>query len=246
MIGDIHFECCWTDQSLPKLKHDCMALVNSGFGSFFTDAFYNAKFIENIYGPSLITVIYVDGVAAGTNVMWRNDLESVKAYQFADTCLLEQYRGRGLFKKLMAYVLEVLGDETLVYGFPNENSYPGCVKMGLHVEHLYKTLCLFNNNNRKNAEIEDGYAAWWLKAQNGISYINKRGAYYLVRKNKTKPVATLLGRVSEATARLFPQTEGFCLLIGFETKSSIYNKNKSIPLVCNKKWKIPYWKIDAI
>lgn len=220
-----------------------MALANSVFGAFVTEAYFKSKFIDNIYGPSLITLAYVDGVAAGTDVMWRNDLESVKAYQTVDTCVLELFRGMGLFKKMTAFELGLLGKETPIYGFPNVNSYPGYVKMGWQVKHFYKTPCL----SVKNVDIENRYAAWWLKAQNGISYIEKRGDFYLVRKHKSKPVATLLGRVSETTAMLFPKTEGLFLLKRFETKSSIYNKNKSIPLVCNQNWmKIPYWKIDAI
>ena len=241
MENQIQIESFWTDKLSCERKNNLINLANTVFGPFLTETYYHAKYVENIYGPSLATLVRVDGVAVGTNIMWRNDVDFVKAYQFADTCLLEPFRGKGLFMKLMAHVLDVLGDD-LVYGFPGANSYPGCVKIGLHVEHLYKTICLFKND----AVIDDGYAAWWLRAQNGISYINKRGKYYLVRKNKSKPVATLLGRVSDATAQLFPKTEGLCLLEGFDTKSSIYNKNKSIPFVCNKKWNVPYWKIDAI
>lgn len=243
MTGKIHFECCWTDQPVPKLKQDFMVLANTVFGNFVTDHYYNAKFVDNIYGPSLITVAYVDGVAAGTDVMWRNDLDSVKAFQTVDTCVLEQFRGMGLFKNMTYFELELLGKDMPVYGFPNVNSYPGYVKMGWQVEHLYKTVCL----SPDNADVEDGYAAWWLKAQNGISHMIKRGRCYLVRKHESKPTATLIGRVSETTARLFPKMEGHCLLKRFESKSSIYNKTKSIPLVCNQQWmKIPYWKIDAI
>lgn len=242
MTQQVHLEYYWTDQPVPELKHAFMTLANTVFGDFVTERYYNAKFVENIYGPSLVTVAYVDGEAAGTDVMWRNDLDSTKAYQTVDTCVLEQFRGKGLFKKMTCHELELLGNDTLVYGFPNVNSYPGYVKMGWQVEHLYKTLCL----SPKKESIEEGYAAWWLKAQNGISYINRKGDCYLVRKHESKPVATLIGRVDETTARLFPMTAGRCLLRSFETKSSIYNKNKSIPLVCNQKWKIPYWKIDAI
>lgn len=242
-MNNISIECCWTDNPVPKLRCDFMSLANTVFGSFVTENYYQSKFVDNIYGPSLITVVYVDGNAAGTDVMWRNDLDSAKAYQTVDTCVLEQFRGMGLFKMMTRHELELLGDDTLVYGFPNVNSYPGYVKMGWQVKHLYKSLCL----SPKNEDIDNGYAAWWLKAQNGISYVDKRGEYYLVRKADSKPVATLIGRVDETTAKLFPKTVGCCLLKCIDTKSSIYNKNKSIPLVCNKKWmKIPYWKIDAI
>ena len=242
MEQKIEIRNCWTDVPSNRLKRDFIRLANTVFGTFVTEAYYKAKFEDDVYGPSLLTVIYVDGQPAGADVMWRNDLWGLKAYQTVDTCVLEQYRGMGLFKKMTRWELELLGNDTLVYGFPNTNSYPGYVKMGWQVERLYKTLCL----SPKKEIIEEEYAAWWLKAQPGISHIQKNGNYYLIRKKKN-PVAMLIGRVDETTARLFPKSENVRLFKSFETKSSIYNKNKSIPLVCNQpKVEIPYWKIDAI
>lgn len=243
MERQIQIKGCWTDAPSAQLKNDFITLANTVFGAFVTKDYYSAKFENNVYGPSLISVVYVDGHPAGTDVMWRNDVAGIKAYQTVDTCVLEQYRGMGLFKKTTRWELEQLGRDTLVYGFPNVNSYPGYVKMGWQVKHLYKALCL----SVKCEEVEDKYAAWWLKAQQGITHIQKKGNYYLIRKKEKSPMATLIGQVDETTARLFPQSGGTFLFKRFETKSSIYNKNKSIPLVCNQpKMEIPYWKIDAI
>lgn len=243
MDHQILIKSCWTDDLSGKLKKDYIHLANAVFGAFVTEEYYKAKYESNIYGPSLLTVVYVDGVAAGTDVMWRNDLNGVKAYQTVDTCVLEPYRGLGLFKKLTYYELERLGQNTLVYGFPNENSFPGYVKMGWQVQHLYKTLC----RPVEGDEVATDYAAWWIKAQEGINYIRKKETFYLIRKHGKRPVATLIGRVDAKTAQLFPETKGVWLLKHFDSKPSIYNKNKSIPLVCNRpNEEIPYWKIDAI
>ena len=240
---EIHFESNKSDTISLALKEDFMHLANMVFGPFVTEEYYKAKFLDNIYGPSLVTVVYVDGCPAGTDVMWRNDLNGEKAYQTVDTCVLEEFRGMGLFKKMTCYELDLLGKETLVYGFPNVNSYPGYVKMGWQVQRLYKTLCCSKDMD----EIPSDYASWWMKTQSGIHHLRKKGNYYLIRKNNNKPVATLIGRVDEQTAASFPEAQGVWLLKHFQTKPSIYNKNKSIPLVCNKPNKeIPYWKIDAI
>lgn len=243
MEHQIQIKGTWTDAPSVRLKGDFIHLANSVFGAFVTEAYYKAKFEDNVYGPSLLTVIYLNGQPAGADVMWRNDVDGTRAYQTVDTCVLEQYRGLGLFKRMTCRELDLLGEDTLVYGFPNQNSYPGYVKMGWQVQHLHKTLCL-----PVEAEIIDNaYALWWLKAQSGISHIYKNGKYYLIRKKKNNPVATLIGRVNEATARQFPESEAVWLFKHFKTKTSIYNKNKSIPLVCNQiGMKIPYWKIDAI
>lgn len=230
-----------------QMKEDFISLANTVFGAFVTEEYYKAKYENNIYGPSLLTVVYVDGYPAGTDIMWRNDLHGERAYQTVDTGVLVPFRGMGLFKKLSCHELDYLGQDTLVYGFPNVNSYPGYVKMGWHVSRLYKTPVLFNRSLLNKETIDSNYAAWWLKAQQGISHIRKNGAYYLIRTHKNSPVATLIGRVEEQVAKLFPRTSGCRLLKCFDNKQSIYNENKSIPLVCNDPNKeIPYWRIDAI
>lgn len=247
MGRQIIIEACWTDAPSAQLKNDFMGLANAVFGNFVTEAYYKAKFEDNIYGASLLTIVYVDGQPAGADVMWRNDLGGVKAYQTVDTCVLEPFRGMGLFKKITQWELETLGKDVLVYGFPNVNSYPGYVKMGWQVQHLYKAPTLLKKCSVPINDIESAYAAWWLKAQQGIIYIQKSGRYYLVRKKKNGSVATVIGGVDETTALLFPKSESICLFKRFETKPSFYNKSKSIPLVCNNGgMEIPYWKIDAV
>lgn len=243
MDHQIQIKSCWTDAPSSEIRADYTSLANTVFGTFVSDAYYKVKYEDNLYGPSLITVVYVDGKTAGTDVMWRNDIEGRQAYQTVDTCVLESFRGMGLFKKMTQYELDLLGRETLVYGFPNANSYPGYVKMGWHEQRLYKTLCRPQDGDK----IDDDYAAWWMKAQAGITHIQTTGTYYLIRKHGKSPLATLIGQVDATTARQFPETKGIWLLKRFNNKSSIYNKNKLIPLVCNRpKEEIPYWKIDAI
>lgn len=243
MDHQIQIESCWTNDLSGTLKTDFIHLANTVFGAFVTEEYYKAKYESNIYGPSLLTVVYVDGCPAGTDVMWRNDLNGERAYQTVDTCVLKPFRGMGLFKKLTCCELDYLGRNTLVYGFPNVNSFPGYVKMGWQVQRLYKTIRRLNGGDVIDAD----YAAWWMKAQQGIGSIRNNETFYLIRKPGKSPVATMIGGVDAKTAQLFPETKGVWLLKHFDSKPSIYNKNKSIPLVCNRpNEEIPYWKIDAI
>lgn len=243
MDHQIEIKSCWTNARPKELKTDYFYLANTVFGTFVTEDYYKAKYENNIYGPSLLTVAYVDGYPAGADVMWRNDVKGKKAYQTVDTCVLEPFRGMGLFKKITCHELDFLGYETLVYGFPNVNSYPGYIKMGWHEQRFYKTFC----RPRDGEALDVSYAAWWMKAQTGITHIRKKGTYYLIRKQGNKHTAILIGQVDEKTARLFPEAKGVWLLKRFDTTPSIYNRSKSIPLVCNKPNEgIPYWKIDAI
>lgn len=241
-------ESCWSDNITLKLKKDFIFLANSVFGGFITETYFKAKFINNIYGHSLITVAYVDNNPAGADAMWRNDIQGTEAYQTVDTCVLEQFRGRGLFKKITNYELDVLGKEVWIYGYPNANSYPGYVKMGWSVERLYKSLFLLNKNIQFEKDFIDiDYATWWLKAQDGITHFVNNGCYFLIRKKASKPIATVIGRVDEETAKMFPKTNGVLALKYFSKQFAFYNKNKSMPLIFNKKIKdIPFWKIDAV
>ena len=238
----------WSSDIDSKLKEDFITLVNSVFGNFLTEELFKTKYVDNIYGPSLLTVAYVDGEPAGVDAMWRNDVCGMKAYQTVDTCVLEQYRGMGLFKRITHYEMDLLGEDAWVYGYPNVNSYPGYVKMGWKVERLYKTWCFLHYAGGKAIDvIDENYVKWWLANQNGITYLNRKEGFFLIRKNKTKPVAVVLGKVDEKTAKLFPETKGFLLFKVFDKRCSFYNKKKSIPLIYNKETKdIPYWKIDAI
>ncbi|MBR3698934.1 MAG: GNAT family N-acetyltransferase [Bacteroidales bacterium] len=243
MEHQILIKSCWTDNLTTDFKNDFVRLANTVFGNYITEKYYRKKFSKNIYGPSLITIAYVDGRPAGTDVMWRNDLGRMKAYQTVDTCVLERFRGMGLLKKLTWQGLDVLGPDAFVYGFPNTNSFMGYVKMGWEVRYLYKTY----RRPCTGDDIDAKYAAWWMKCQTGIGHIQVRGNYYLVRKKKPAHMATLIGRVDDAAARLFPEEKGIWILSSFAAKPSIYNRNKTIPLVCNKpKMEVPYWKIDAI
>lgn len=247
MGHQIQIRGCWTDAAVPEMKNDFMVLANSVFGPFVTEAYYQTKFEHNIYGPSLLTVIYVDGQPAGADVMWRNDVRDVRAYQTVDTCVLKQFRGMGLFKKITCWELEALGEDTLVYGFPNRSSFPRYVKMGWRVNRLYKTFTLLHKDTTELNAIDADYAKWWPKAQQGILHVNSKGKQYLIRKKEKSHMAVLLGRVDGDAASLFPATKRAFLYQSFEIKPSIYNKNISIPLVCNRpKMEIPYWKIDAI
>lgn len=243
MEKQVIIESCWTDKELGKLKPDFIALANTVFGDFITEHYFRMKFKDNIYGSSLITVAYVDGQPAGTDVLWRNDLDGMTAYQSVDTCVLKRYRGNGLFKMITLHELDVIGPDTFVYGFPNANSFKGYLKQGWRVQYFYKTL----SRLRTDTFIESKYAAWWIQSQSGICYTHVRDRYYLIRRKSPTSLATLIGRVDKDTALLFPEATGGWIVKSLDTKPSIYNRNKTIPLVCNQPgMEVPYWKIDAI
>lgn len=66
---------------------------------------------------------------------WKN--EKILAAQSADTMTHPLYRNKGLFKDLSIKTLDLCRELKieLVFGFPNENSYPGFMKFGWQTIH---------------------------------------------------------------------------------------------------------------
>lgn len=64
--------------------------------------------------------------------VFRHDITFIRACQSADTMTDPDYRGEGLFTKLarMTYLEAQKQGIQLIFGFPNENSYPGFIKLG--------------------------------------------------------------------------------------------------------------------
>ena len=144
--------------------------------------------------------------------------------------------------------ISVVKQDAVIYGFPNVDSFPGFVKMGWIVQRLYKSIT-FLGKPRDVGYIDGPYAKWWLQFQTGISYLKRQGVCYLVRKRKGKPVGTVIGRVDEKTAVLFPKCSYLVLLISFSCQALFYNKDKFISLVYvgnSSVMEVPYWKIDAV
>ncbi|MEG1254249.1 GNAT family N-acetyltransferase [Clostridium sp.] len=75
--------------------------------------------------------------------------------QSGDTMVLSDYRGKGLFKKVISYAIKDLSQSgyDFIIGFANNNSYPGFIKLGFKkVDELkiYKTIINFKCINKVN------------------------------------------------------------------------------------------------
>lgn len=248
MKNDIVIKAGWSNEVALQMIADFMKVENEVFGDFCTNSYFETKYLNNIYGPSVLVVAYLDGMPVGADALWRNDVDGYMAYQSADTCVLDSCRGKGIFTEMVKTKLSIVRSDALVYGFPNSNSFPGFVKMGWSVVKMYKSVSLLCSPKDKEC-IDDSYARWWLRFHSGISYLKRGGCYYLVRKREGKIVGMLIGRVEEKTALLFPKTSKLLLLKYFSRKSSFYNKGNNMPLIYAKNTNeisVPYWKIDAV
>ena len=251
MEKTVQYDCRWSDKLDEKYINDFLFVEQTVFGDVWTREMFNRKFIENIYGLSLIVVVYVEGRPAAARSFWRNDVCKKEAYQPGDTCVISEYRGLGLFTKMTKVALEFLSGNEVIYNYPNNNSYPGYLKMGWSlVGEYYQRVLLFNNQYYKeDKEVLDiGYARWWLLQFNGVFSIKRGKDYFLVRKNPKRPFLYILARVNKETAALFTKTSPFAICFFMSQKKTWYNSHlNTIHVVSrNGNLAIPLWKMDAI
>ena len=90
---------------------------------------FNRKYIKNIYGDSILVVVYSNSIPVAARAFWRNDINGKRVYQPVDTCVTQQFRRRGIFAKMTNIALKMIKEEDIVYNFPNKNSYPQYIKL---------------------------------------------------------------------------------------------------------------------
>ncbi|KLU59385.1 hypothetical protein CEB3_c43710 [Peptococcaceae bacterium CEB3] len=96
----------------------------------------NLKNPASAEGALIYLALNEEGKIVGANSFFPGILEyegtSYRAVQSGDTMVLKEYRGRGIFGKILAFALADLREQdyALVYGYANGNSYPGFLKAG--------------------------------------------------------------------------------------------------------------------
>lgn len=211
-MGKVIFKEVWTNKITEKEIDDFLKVVNEVFPHYSFD--YNrfkVKYLENIYGPSLIVMGYDGEKCVSLRPMWRNDVNGNKAFQPCDTAVLPEYRGKGLFKKATLISLEILKD-SIIYNFPNSNSLPGYLKMGWKI--LKKYYLTFSRRDAELPNIPTDYLIWGLKAQkyNNTSHIRKKG-------NNYELVFGPIHKIFYAVVGYLPKLESYNLM---SSKKGIY------------------------
>lgn len=239
----------WANKASEQFLKDFMYVEHTVFGGFDRNL-VNRKHINNPYGPSLITVVYLDGKPVAADTMMRNDINGRLAYESSDTCVLEECRGKGVFTKLTKFEIEALEPDSIIYGFPNSNSFPGYVKMGWTVRYkMYPTL--FISRKRYNKEhpaiIDKPYAAWLAQSSSDYRYYKVCSDYYLVKFTSKKRLR-MIGRLSKDAIYLFKPASRWKPIIYNSAKKRFYHKDVyhgSLITYGNPQIHIPYWKSDG-
>lgn len=242
----------WSDDIDDKFIEDFLSVENSVFGGFASHM-VKRKIIHNIYGLSLVTIAYLGVEPIGADAMIRNDVGGQICFETIDTCVLENYRGMGVFSTITKKEIEEIKrvfPKAFIYGFPNANSYPGYVKMNWKVQHrLYPTLFLFPFlYNKDNPALIDLKYGIWLKSSSQEFYYFKHGRnYYLIKQGRKH--FQIIGRIEPDAALLFKRKKHPILIKCFSKRNTFFNNNNkyngSIVTYGKIPFDIPYWKCDT-
>lgn len=244
---EITYVLKWSDTIDDLFIEDFLRVENAVFGGF-TRKLFETKYLNNIYGPSLITIAYLNGQPVAADSMIRNDIHGV-AYQSADTCVLEACRGKGVFSQMKKREIEIIGDNTTIFGFPNRNSFPGFVKMGWTVQcslfpSFFVLPFLYNLNNPELIDYK--YAKWLSDSSQKYFYFKCGRKYYLIKQGKR--CFQMIGRTEPAAALLFERKKCPGIIKYFIKRRTLLNDKKyhgSIITYGEPQFDIPYWKHDV-
>ena len=219
---DFVFDCRWTDtlSASDKYVEDFLNVMAETWNTADTGELrrnFENRYFHNIYGPSLLTVIYCDGEPAGSGAMWRNDIGDRIAYQRIDTCTLEAYRGQGLFRRAIEKELSMIGEDALSYGFANPSSLAGYLKFGWKVLKADRVKIMFRPRKylkRNPSVIDAAYAGWYLVTfQKKIFRIKRGGLDFLVMPTSHTRVYQVIGAAEENAVKFFDPAPSLSVLV---------------------------------
>lgn len=249
-MENIVYDIRWSNAVDEKFSQDFRHVCSTVFNNDFSQELFDRKFIQNIYGPSVLVVVYIDDVPSAARALWRNDIDNKEAYQPGDTCVMENCRGKGVFSVMTKKSIAFLPETAIIYNFPNPNSYPGYIKMGWKLLHDYNVRLLSSYNEYEKEHpvvMDDKYAKWWIVGRD-LTYTNRFGHYFLLQKDHRPMCYRILAEVSEQTAKKFSRTR--CGLFFYKSeRQTWYNKRFALSHVVTRNPEIGYiptWKIDAV
>lgn len=249
-MNEIIYDCRWSDEVDDKFISDFIKTQNTVFGGNYTKELFNKKYIKNLYGKSVVEVVYLDGEPVAARGLWRNDILNKPSYQPGDTCVTEVCRGKGIFTEMTKKSLELLSAEDVIYNFPNQNSYPGYIKMGWNLIKEYGLMPFMGAKGylkEHPVKMDKEYADWWLKDNNGFSYFKSGNEYFLVRPLRKFCYKICACVPKEVALKFNKKAIGICFYRS--EKKTFYNKKIGFPIRVVSKQNIDYiplWKMDVI
>lgn len=252
MDNNVLYDCRWSNQADEKYVSEYISVIEQVFHISMDRESFNKQYFDNIYGPSILCLTYIDGKPAATEGLWRNDIRGKVAYQSGGSAVLPICRGKGIFKEMVSRVVEMTKPGDIVYGFPNTNSYPAFMKFGWKEPICYH-LCILSSNKEYRKihpyDMDEQYYNYWVKGKKEFFYIKKGSTYYLVSKYKTSFCYLVFSSVSREIAMNYPRLNTMGLILYRGKKETFYNRRFFGSHVITYKEEteyIPTWKVDSI
>lgn len=246
-IVQLTYDVRWSDQLSESFVSDFLSVHSQVFGPLLSRAEFQRKYQDNIFGRSVLAVVYDLDKPVAARALWRNDLEQKQAYQPVDTCVLPSYQGRGIFREMTQKALEFLPTDTAIYNFPNHQSRPAYLKIGWCLQkcyHLRLMLSLRSYLKEHLVQPTPDYLDWWMKGRKTLRCVSCCGKWLIVAK-LNKPFCYKVLAVAEE--KLFPVA--FPALCFYDSvRKSFYNKDHQALYVVGRNLDqyIPTWKLDAV
>lgn len=249
-MNELLYDCRWSDKAEEKFIKDWQWVENAVFGCF-DDIVIKRKYFDNIYGPSIMIVAYLDGKPVGADALWRNDVNGQEAYQSDDTCVLKVARGKGIMTGFTKKELSMVPEGSYIYGSPNGKSYWAYKKMKWNEIEMYpRIFCCHRKYIKERLEkMPFEYAKWWIVGPNKF-HIKRGNHYYLISTTDRKYIANLIAEVDKDTAVMYPRFTKFSVFVYRSyTKPLLWSLRKNEPMH-HISWQgdpqlFPYWKIDG-
>jgi len=252
MDNSVVYDCRWSDKADEKFVSEYISVIEQVFHFSMDRESFNKQYFENIYGPSILCLAYIDGKPSATEGLWRNDINGKVAYQSGGSAVLPICRGKGVFKGMVSRVVEMTSPDDIVYGFPNTNSYPAFMKFGwIEAIHYYLCLLLSNKEYRKihPYDMDEQYYNYWVKDKKEFYYVKRGSMYYLVAKYRTSFCYLVFSSVSREIAMNYPRLKTIGIILYRGINKTFYNRHFWGSYVITYKDEseyIPTWKIDSI
>ena len=250
MSLELRYDCRWSDKADDKFISDYIFLQQAVFQNRYSKELFKKKYIDNIYGKSIIIVVYGGDKPIAARAFWRNDIDGIEAYQPGDVCVLEECRGKGVFTEMTKRAFAMLEKDAVIYTYPNPNSFPAHLKMGNKLIASYYPRLFSHKRYQKEhkLKLDKDYVDWYFFANYRIKHIKRRSSYYLVIDYGLPYMYIVLAEVEKEVAKKFPKS---CNGIYFyrSTKTSFYNKRKRpLYIVCKNDniSYVPTWKVDSL
>lgn len=248
-MDKIVYDIRWSDELDDKFISDFLFVQQSVFNCGDSQGF-RRQFLDNIYGKSVLVVVYMDDNPVAARCLWRNDIGGKEAYQPGGTCVLPVCRGKGIFREMTMRAIAVLNPETIIYNFPNSNSFAGYIKMGWKLIHDYGVRLFTSYKDyieEHPIKMDREYANWWVKGKK-LFYVCLQGHYFLTHKDHRPFCYRIFAEVDKEIALEF-QKAGLGLFFYRSERQTWYSKRFALSHLVGRNLEnsyIPTWKVDAI